>query len=185
MASITIHKWYQNNVELTNTAMRWVGTVSGYSGYFGCVYSFTPSVKAKKLSFSLAFTSVSNNRNIYYKVSSDPTYDYQTQGATYFTTNRSGGDVRQNLTASFEVTGTFEAGTPYYLFLQSTYGGDAGYLEDVSGTVTFTAAAPTIKYYNGSSWVTVSALKYYNSSSNWADLSVAKYYNGSNWVQSS
>lgn len=186
MASLTIYKWYQNNTELTNTAMKWVGVVTGYAGaYFGCVYKFTPDVKAKKLSFSLAFTSVSNDRRIYYKVSSSPAYNYTSQGASYFTTNRDiHGNVRQDLTASFEVEGTFESGTPYYLFLQSYYAGDAGYLDDISGTVTYTKAAPPIQYYDGNEWQPISALQYYNSSNQWADLTVAEYYN-TNWVSTS
>ena len=182
MASLTIYKWYQSATELTNTAMQWVGVVEGYPDvYFGCVYQFTPDVKAKKLSFSLAFTSVSNDRRIYYKVSSSPAYDYTSQGASYFTTNRDiHGNVRQDLTASFEVEGTFESGTPYYLFLQSYYNGDSGYLDDISGTVAYTKAAPTIKYWNGSQWKESVGLKYYNGNQ-WVEAPTVKYYNGSQW----
>lgn len=179
MASLTIYKHYQNNTELSNPAMRWVGTVAGYSGYFGCIYSFTPDVKAKKLTFALAFDSVSNDRRIYYKVSSSPAYDYETQGPAYFTTQRSGSDERQSLTASFDVDGTFEAGTTYYLFLQSTYAGDVGYLDNISGSVAYTKAL-TAKVWTGSAWKDATAVKVWTGSA-WKDASAVKAWNGSAW----
>lgn len=180
MASITfVDCRYAND---SFPGLKIVGLASQYPGNaFGCIFSFTPTVKAKAVKFDLSYTVVSNSRTVYCKTANSANeYDYESLGSVTFTTGAAG-----SRTASITITGTFNANTTYYLFLQSNTSGSYGYIESISGTVTFTAAAPTIKYYNGSSWVTVSALKYYNSSSNWADLSVAKYYDGSNWVQSS
>lgn len=134
---------------------KWVGTVSGYDqGYFGCIYSFEPSVRAKSITFSLSYTAWGFEKTIYYKVSSSPTYNKGSVGSQSFTSPGNGGnpDAGASATQTITVTGEFEAGTTYYLFLQSTTTGNTGYMENTSGSITYTPAAPSVYVKVSGEW---------------------------------
>jgi hypothetical protein len=147
MASITFVDCRYSDASFSGLEI--VGLAVGYNqGPFGCIFSFTPTVKAKAVKFDLSYTVVSNSRTVYCKTANSANeYDYESLGSVTFTTGAAG-----SRTASFTITGTFNAGTTYYLFLQSTTSGDNGYIESISGTVTFTAAAPSVYVKVGGNW---------------------------------
>ncbi len=147
MASITFVDCRYSDASFSG--LKIVGLAVGYNqGPFGCIYSFTPTVNARAVTFDLSYTVVSNSRTVYCKTAASPDdYSYESLGSVTFTTGAAG-----SRTASFTIAGTFNAGTPCYLFLQSTTSGDNGYIESISGTVTFTAAAPSVYVKVGGNW---------------------------------
>lgn len=147
MASITFVDCRYSNASYSG--LKIVGLAVGYNqGPFGCIYSFKPTVKARAVTFDLSYTVVSNSRTVYCKVAGDPSeYDYESLGSKTFTTGAAG-----NRTASITITGTFEANTTYYLFLQSATSGNNGYMESISGTFTITPAAPSVSVKVSGEW---------------------------------
>jgi len=175
MASITFVDCRYSNTSYSG--LKIVGLATGYNqGPFGCIYSFTPSVNARAVTFDLSYTVVSNSRTVYCKTASSPDdYDFQSLGGVTFTTGAAG-----SRTARITITGTFNAGTTYFLFLQSDTHGERGYMESISGTVTFTAAAPSVYVKVGGNWKQCDAV-YVKANGSWKEAAEVDARVGGVW----
>lgn len=124
------------------------GGTSAITGYYVKIYStykFTPSVTTKSLSFSLSYQSLGAAQTIGYRVDTSSTNSDSFTNTGTFTMEAGYTGGYKAHTATFTVTGTFNANTTYYLHLRCTtanYG--YGYLS--SGTVTYSPVTYTVSY---------------------------------------